>query len=594
MKVMRIRHAKLIVAVVVIANLILFYYSWKSTIWKSLTSTLMPGDAAERAASADNELGGMGAGAAGRGGGKSPRDKLKNANKHIRKSITVVFRSFYNFENDLKASIDNLLDIVPNLSVLVLLEGTPYPPVTYERNITATSGEENTVRFINLGFDVQKTPEQLNALAAIHTKYVLFLPDSVRLTSKNLLQKILREINSAMPLGAGIAARAPLKAGEFKHQQEARALLPPVGPEETVRRLVIVPFAGNMKSFSSCTQINLDLPNWTIQYVAVNSSDKCDLYLQKHAILVDVGVLKVLPDPFVSPFPEMFYIQAKLAGISKTVFPQTFQDGRRLFASYHTKQRRTEIRRRQFKELYKKLQIKRIIRRSHKVITKSDTKESGGGGGSHHNLVLDTQFSSSNFSLPLVTEIDLIGCERTTKSCVGTVYNNRPFYIYLDKHTPPCCLDKLKTTFNHVLEEFENVGIRYWLDNQALRTAIETNHLHPDAYEIDISFNVNDLERSNAMKKSQNKPYVDNEGFYWIKATDGHYFKVQFSKINQIGVNLLPFEINGNEVRPSGFFGWKAKEFSADYLHPMSTVLFLGKSVMCPNNVREFLDFKNV
>lgn len=279
MKVMRIRHAKLIVAVVVIANLILFYYSWKSTIWKSLTSTLMPSDAAERAASADNELGGAGAGAgaAGRGAGKSPRDKLKNANKHIRKSITVVFRSFYNFENDLKASIDNLLDIVPNLSVLVLLEGTPYPPISYERNITATSGEENTVRFISLGFDVQKTPEQLNALAAIHTKYVLFLPDSVRLTSKNLLQKILREINSAMPLGAGIAARAPLKAGEAKHQQEARALLPPVGPDETVRRLVIVPFAGNMKSFSSCTQINLDLPNWTIQYVAVNSSDKCDL-----------------------------------------------------------------------------------------------------------------------------------------------------------------------------------------------------------------------------------------------------------------------------------------------------------------------------
>ncbi|XP_017484571.1 PREDICTED: fukutin-related protein [Rhagoletis zephyria] len=592
MKVMRIRHAKLIVTLVVIANLILFYYSWKSTIWKSLASTLMlPSDAAERAAAANNELMGAGSAASGRAG-KSPRDKLKNANKHIRKSITIVFRSFYNFENDLKASIDNLLDIVPNLSVLVLLEGAPYPPVSYERNITA-SGEENTVRFINLGFDVQKTPEQLNALAAIHTKYVLFLPDSVRLTSKNLLQKILREINSAMPLGAGIAARAPLRAGEAKHQQEARALVPPVGPEETVKRIVIVPFAGNMKSFSSCTQINLDLPNWTIQYVAVNSSDKCDLYLQKHAILVDVGVLKELPDPFASPFPEMFYIQAKLAGITKTVFPQSFQDGRRLFASYHTKQRRTEIRRRQFKDLYKKLQIKRIIRRSHKVISKTDQKE-GGGGGPHHSLVLDTQFSSSNFSLPLVTEIDLIGCERTTKSCVGAVYNNQPFYIYLNKHTPPCCLDKLKTTFNHVLEEFENVGIRYWLDNQALKTAIETNRLHPDAYEIDISFNVNDLERSNAMKKSQNKPYVDNEGFYWIKATDGHYFKVQFSKINQIGVNLLPFEINGNEVRPSGFFGWKAKEFSADYLHPMSTVLFLGKNVMCPNNVREFLDFKNV
>lgn len=277
----------------------------------------------------------------------------------------------------------------------------------------------------------------------------------------------------------------------------------------------------------------------------------------------------------------------------KFVYPQSFQDGRRLFAAYHTKQRRIDIRRRQFRDMYKKLQIKRIVRRSHKVSIKTDSKDPA-SYNAQHNLVLDTQFSSSNFSLPLVTDIDLIGCERTTKSCVGTVYNQRPFYVYLGKHTPPCCLDKLKSTFNHVLEEFENVGIRYWLDNQALRTAIDTNQLSPDAYDIDISFNVNDLERSNSLKKSQNKPYVDNEGFYWIKATDGHYFKVQFSKINQIGVNLLPFEITGNEVKPNGFFGWKAKQFSADFLHPMSTVLFLGKNIMCPNNVRDYLDFKNI
>lgn len=279
----------------------------------------------------------------------------------------------------------------------------------------------------------------------------------------------------------------------------------------------------------------------------------------------------------------------------KTIFPQSFQDGRRLFASFHTKQRRMENRRRQFKEMYKKLQIKRIIRRSHKTPSRIETqKDPTNNNPSQHNFVLDTQFSSSNFSLPQMTEIDLIGCERTTKSCIGTVYNNRPFYTYLGKHTPPCCLDKLRTTFNHVLEEFENVGIRYWLDNYALKTAIETNQLSADAYDIDISFNVFDLERSNALKKSQTKPYIDNDGFYWIKATDGHYFRVQFSKMNQIGVNLLPFEINGNEVKPSGFFGWKAKEFSADFLHPMSTVLFLGKNIMCPNNVREFLEFKNI
>ena len=250
-----------------------------------------------------------------------------------------------------------------------------------------------------------------------------------------------------------------------------------------------------------------------------------------------------------------------------------------------------EIRRKQFRDMYRKLQIKRIIKRSHKINTKTDPKDTTNPS---HNIILDPQFSSSNFSLPLMTEIDLIGCERTTKSCIGPVYQQKPFYLYLKKHTPPCCLDKLKTVFYHILDEFENVGIRYWLDNYALNSAIVTNQLSPDAFDIDISFIAFDMNRSSSLKKSQTRPYIDTDGFYWIKATDGQYSRVQFSKMNQIGVNLLPFEISGQKVRPYGFFGWKAKEFSMEFLHPMSTVSFLGKNVMCPNNVREYLDNKNI
>lgn len=179
-------------------------------------------------------------------------------------------------------------------------------------------------------------------------------------------------------------------------------------------------------------------------------------------------------------------------------------------------------------------------------------------------------------------------------SFLRRVYDRKPFYYYLDRNTPPCCLEKLKLVFFHLLEEFENVGIRYWLDNYALKNAAEMNQLANDAYEIDISFNAFDLERSAFLKKAQTRPLADASGFYWIKATDGHYFRVQFSKQNQIGVNLLPFDINGDRVVPSGFYGWKAKEFSAEFLHPMSTVLFLNKNVMCPNNVREFLEQKNI
>ncbi|KAL7735656.1 hypothetical protein ACLKA6_002540 [Drosophila palustris] len=571
MKVYRLRLVKLLLLGFILANLIFFYYTWNTVLWRRISRALSGTDGDPQSQSQTQPK------ADGAQGTKlSPKDKARNANKHIRKSITIVFYGHYNFEQDLRPSIESILDVIPNMPILVLQEGVPeyaYPPVSFERNLT--NGEEQTVKFLSLAFDVRKSREQLNPLAAIRTKYALLMPDSVRLSSKNLLQKILREINTRS------------RTREIS-KKETRVT---VAPEETVRHLLLVPFAGNLKSFSSCAKLKLDLPNWTMELDARNDSTHCDMFLQKHAILIDVAVLGSMPEPFTLPFPEMLYMQAKIANLSTSVFPQSFLEGRRLFASFHTKQRRMELRRRQFREMYKKLQIKRLVRRTHRVGGKSSARE---GNWQPHSPVLDAQFSSSNFSLPLVTDIDLFGCERTTKSCIGSVYNNRPFYYYLGKHTPPCCLDKLKTTFNHVLDEFENVGIRYWLDNYALKSAIETNQLSPDAYDLDISFNVQDLERSNAMKKSQSKPTVDHEGFYWIKATDGHYFRVQFSKVNQVGVNLLPYEIIGNEVRASGFFGWKAGTFSSDYLHPMSTVLFLGRSIMCPNNVLEYLEAKHI
>lgn len=250
--------------------------------------------------------------------------------------------------------------------------------------------------------------------------------------------------------------------------------------------------------------------------------------------------------------------------------------------------------------MYKKLQLKRVIRKIYKIPNpppKQHKKHESLKRQLEHRdnaieLFPDSLNPSSNLSLPPVTEIVYYGCEKNTPSCIGQVYSGKPSFIYQIKHTPSCCLEKLKTVFHHVVEEFENVGIRYWIDNSALKTAIETNQLSSDAFEIDISFNVFDLNRSNSLKKSQTRPYNDEEGFYWIKATDGQYFRVQYSKLNQIGVNLLPFELNGKRVKPSGFYGWKAKEFSTEFLHPMSTVLFLGKNVMCPNNVREFLDMR--
>lgn len=275
----------------------------------------------------------------------------------------------------------------------------------------------------------------------------------------------------------------------------------------------------------------------------------------------------------------------------------SLQEGKRLFTAYHTKQKRLELRKEQFNLMYKKFKFKKVVLRSYKKSESSHRKKSAENQKVNvRNKIIET-FNDpppipTNLTLGITTESAFYGCERNTPSCIGQVFNLKPFYVYLHRNTPPCCIEKLKIVFYHIIEEFENVGIRYWLDNTALRSAIDTNQLSHTAHEIDISFSINDLTRSELLKKCQTHPTLDDGGFYWIKATDGQYFRVQFSKINQIGVNLLPFQLNADIVKPSGFYGWKAKEFSSEFLHPMSTVMFLGKSVMCPNNVREYLEIK--
>lgn len=49
-------------------------------------------------------------------------------------------------------------------------------------------------------------------------------------------------------------------------------------------------------------------------------------FKQKHAILVETELLREMPDALASPFPDVFYIQAKLAGV-KVRFLCTWERG---------------------------------------------------------------------------------------------------------------------------------------------------------------------------------------------------------------------------------------------------------------------------
>lgn len=102
-----------------------------------------------------------------------------------------------------------------------------------------------------------------------------------------------------------------------------------------------------------------------------------------------------------------------------------------------------------------------------------------------------------------------------------------------------------------------------------------------------------DLSRCEWLRKAKDKSVTDTKGFLWEKATEGNFYRVYFSRTNRIYVNLFPFySKNGTMMRDSWFTNQKNIEFPEHFLHPMSSIEFVGRNVPSPNNIRDFLEMK--
>lgn len=433
---MRLKYSKLLTFVAFAVNAVLLYYTWQLFLSDKNSETL-----GYDVQSAPEKI-------------VRQKDRIQSTNRHIKKTITIVFRDFYHFENDLQHSIDSVLNLIPNIQIFVVYDSEPYPPMTFITNYTAI---HSNIKFINLSFDVKKTAKALSPVFQMKTKYALFMPDSVRLGGRTIVQKMLKEIEKTEN---GNVERFLPKISEGGGGTSSKS---------NIRKLIVIPFASNVKTMGNCCRIKMELANWTMEYSVKNGTDNCDMvifglsnsnilctwsdrislqFIQKHAILVDVAFLRTMPTPLAAPFPEMFYVQAKM-GNSKVGIPwfrfvlygENFkafsspqqillngmlQDGKRLFTAYHNKQRKKEMRKQQFKEMYKKLNVKKIIRKfAGKTQAKIEKfrKNRGGNGKSmmQNNIAPpdDSHILLSNTSLPLLTTVEYYGCEKNTKSCVG-------------------------------------------------------------------------------------------------------------------------------------------------------------------------------
>lgn len=265
MPIMHLKYTKLFTFFIIVINTILVYYTWK--LFLSNSNDLRAQDT-----SVSDE--------------KRQKDRVQTLNKHVKKAITIIFRDFYNFENDLQHSIENILNLIPNVQILVIYDVEPYPPLNFIRNLTAT---RTNVKFINLSFDIHKSAKALSPIFQIKTKYVLFMPDSIRLGSRTIIQKILKEMEKETQAIAGkfissgnvnrvesTDVKSNLITAATSSSNSKNNNIDSINKQST-RKILIIPFASNVKTMANCCSIKLDFSNWTMQYSVKNGTTHCDM-----------------------------------------------------------------------------------------------------------------------------------------------------------------------------------------------------------------------------------------------------------------------------------------------------------------------------
>ncbi|XP_053614582.1 ribitol 5-phosphate transferase FKRP [Plodia interpunctella] len=242
--------------------------------------------------------------------------------RHLSKLITVVFRQFEDFENDVADSVQSFVSAFPNMPVLIVCENTPYPPFPF----SATNETLRNVKVLPLELKLDASPQDLNPLSHILTQFVLFVPDSVRVSRKVLQQ------------AATAAAAVP-----------SQAVAVAVGSAHLI-----------------CQQVKWNYVDWTLQYNK-DAGKLCDAVHGPHALLIKTSLLQTLPQPFTQPFPEALYLQTTVKNVKVQILDGKLASGRSVLKSPGAKQRVARRVRDYRVALYKQLGVKALLREDGRV-----------------------------------------------------------------------------------------------------------------------------------------------------------------------------------------------------------------------------------
>jgi len=310
-----------------------------------------------------------------------------------------------------------------------------------------------------------------------------------------------------------------------------------------------------------CLDVNADAKKWTLEYNTAENETLCDAVDgNEFVLLIKKETLLNLSSPFLRPFSNAVFIQTAYHRLRLLI------DRRRILS----------------------VQITPLFKGSHNRWKHRQAEQTR----LHH--------AYDQLGFKLIKQADgrqeWYGCSKDTDRCFGTVINDMPQYLYRGRWTPPCCLRALRETAKHVFQILESDQVRYWLEGGSLLGAARMGDIIPWDYDIDIGIYQDDIFHCKHLSNIRRTgiAIVDSDGYVWDKATEGDFYRVQYSQPNHLHVDIFPFySRNGTMTKNTWFKSHRQDtEFPESFVRPLGKVSFVGANVSAPNDVRRFLEFK--
>lgn len=323
-------------------------------------------------------------------------------------------------------------------------------------------------------------------------------------------------------------------------------------------RLVAAPVL--TRSAVQCLHLRVNLREWTATYTpaASGSSGSVCTALQGDAVvLIRTEDLFNLSVPLGRPLMSSLFVQTSLRGWKVKLLegPSFSASHRPLFSSAHNQWKADSRLKDATNHLMRSFGLKRVV-------------------------------------LPDGRD-QWFGCSKETPRCFGTVRDDTPEYLYVERWTPPCCLRALRETTKYVVNILESSGVRYWLEGGSLLGAARHQDIIPWDYDVDLGIYLEDVPNCDYLKNLDSGSLVDANGYVWERAVEGDFYRVQYSEANHLHVDLWPFyPRNGVMTRDTWTEHKQDVEFPEHFLQPLVPLQFAGITAYGPNNHHAFLELK--